>query len=102
MDEPHPCVTSGVVEILSVPVLIGTTFIEKVTRPIQPAKRKRFPHYFPLVPILVVDEARGTAEKDESDDRQDIGGDLALLVTLTVGTPQNITLYPTGIAKADV
>lgn len=58
-------VTFGVVDRLAVPVLLGSTFIDGYVRPVHLAERKFVPYYSPPVPILLLQEARSAAEKNE-------------------------------------
>lgn len=84
----HPCmgesrthVNFGVVNKLLVPVLLGTTNMDKFAKSIQPTERKIVPHHSPQVPILAVHEAESDVKKNNTKTRQKDEKKLAQLLT---------------------
>lgn len=93
-------VMPGVVNRLAVSLSSGTTSINKFKKAFYRAERKIVPHHYPLVPILIVHEAKSEDEKNTWDVRQFIGQDPAQLATLIKGEPRNITCAPQVVLKA--
>lgn len=56
-------------ERLAVPVLLGTTVIDKFIKPVHPAERKIVLYPSPPVPILTIHEGKGKSRKNTSDIR---------------------------------
>lgn len=74
------------------PVLLGTTFLDKDISSIHLTERKTLPHYSLPITISMVHEARSAAEKEgDLHIRQEVEEDLALLVKITQGDSKNIT-----------
>lgn len=82
----------GGVEKLLLPVFLGKSFIYKVVRSVLLTERKNLPYRSLLVLILMVHEASNAAEKDKSDNCQQIAESLALFVTPTLNDPEHITV----------
>lgn len=66
MAESRTRINFGVVNELVMPVLPGTTFIDKFIRSIHPVKRKIVAHHSSAVSILMVHEARSEADKNST------------------------------------
>lgn len=88
MRESCIAVIFGVVYKLAVRLLLGKTFTGRFVESIYPTERKRFPHHFPCVTVLIVNEAEIEAEKNTSDIQQFHDPDLTLLVTPTKSQPE--------------
>lgn len=92
--------TFDVVDRLAIPVLSGTTFIEKIIRSIDPAERKFIRCYSPPVPILMVQEAKSETVKNTLVISQLIEQDLVLLVTPIKREPKIIAVARKVLWKA--
>lgn len=62
--------TFGVVDGSDLPVLLGTTFLDKFIKLANLAKRKMVLYHTPPVPLLMVHDGKGEAEKNTADIRQ--------------------------------
>lgn len=80
MGESRTLVTLDVVEKLAVPVLFGTTFIDKFIKSIHADERKINLHHSAPVPILMPHEFNCEAKRNSSDTHQFIAQYPALLV----------------------
>lgn len=90
IDGSRTLLTFDVVDRLALPVLLGTTFIDKYIKSIYPAVRKLFRYHFLPVPIRMVQKTNSEAKKNTSDICQLIEEDAALLVTPTRSDLKNI------------
>lgn len=84
--------TFGIVDTLDVPVLLGTTFIDRAVTSIHSSKRKTVSHHFLSVPIVMVYEARSTAENVKSNNFKENEKDLEVFVARTLSDHKNITV----------
>lgn len=62
------CVNFCKVDNLAVPVLSGTTFIDRYIKSDHPSERNTVPYHSPSVPILMIHGARSVAKKEEDSD----------------------------------
>lgn len=86
--------------MLTMPVLLRRTFIDRFINSMHPSKKKIVLHNFPPVPIRMVDGAKSEDVKDASDIPQINDQDLTLLVTPTSCEPRCMTSARKVIFKA--
>lgn len=79
----------GIINKLAVPVLLGTTFIDRFIKSVYPDKRRIILQHYPPAPIMMVHEAKSGAEQDKSDNRDETDDDLVLFETRTRGNNNN-------------
>lgn len=88
---------------LTVPVLLERTLTDRIIRSIYPAVRKIVPYHSPLVPNLMVREARSAVEKeDDLNICQEVEEYLAQFVTPTRYNPRYYNGCLKGSAKSNV
>lgn len=92
--------TFDILKKLAVPVLLGTTFIDRVVRSIHPTGKVIVPHHYTKACILIINETRISAEKNKSHKRQNFEEDVALFVTPAWGDHKNIAVSGQIVLKA--
>lgn len=100
MGESRTRANFGIASELVVPILLGTTYIDRFIRSIHPAERKIVPYHYPPVPKLIVYKARSEPEIEKLDSHQNVESDLALLVTASGGEPKYITVVRQVVLRA--
>lgn len=94
-----PSVTFGVMKRFSVPLLLGTTFIDIWIRSVHQSEREIAPYHSSFVPILMALEVNSEAMKNTPDFRPFIVEDLELLVAPIKREPEKLQLFDKLLSK---
>lgn len=100
MVESRTRVTFGLMDKLSVPMLLGPTFVDRLTKSVHPTEKKNIPYHSPPVPILMVHKAHSAAEENKSDICQYSAKAQEILVTPVERKPKTITVAQQVVFKA--
>lgn len=92
MRESRTRVNFGLVNEMVVPILLGTTYIDRFMNLIHPTERRIVLHHSPLILILMVCKAKSETKNNDTEKRQRNEEELTLLGTPISDEPNCITV----------